>query len=173
MLLRLVHAGVITGKVVDDRGGPMIGVTVTVLHKPSEEELEDAGPRAKKIEMITASVRQTDDRSEYRIFGLKPCEYYSNVTGTGGGPVFGGMQQRYGRRTYVGAAPGRQLAPMYFPGVLRLDQAQAVMFQAGEETQADFAMRGIKLVEVASDGSRWRPRHGFGRSVRRSKHGRL
>jgi hypothetical protein len=51
----------------------MIGVTITVLHKPSEE-LEDAGPRAKKIEMITASVRQTDDRSVYRIFGLKPCE---------------------------------------------------------------------------------------------------
>jgi hypothetical protein len=59
VLFRLVRAGVITGKVVDDTGEPMIGVNVTVLHKASEEELEDAGPRAKKIEMTTASVRQT------------------------------------------------------------------------------------------------------------------
>jgi uncharacterized GH25 family protein len=69
-----VRAGVITGKVVDDTSEPMSEVNVTVLHKASEEELEDAGPRAKKIEMTTASVRQTDDRGEYRIFGLQPGE---------------------------------------------------------------------------------------------------
>jgi uncharacterized surface anchored protein len=38
---------------------------------------------------------------------------------------------------------------MYFPGVLQFDQAQAVVLRAGEEMQADFAMRRIKLVEVA------------------------
>ena len=32
-----------SGKVVDDTGEPMVGVNVTVLDKPSEEELEDAG----------------------------------------------------------------------------------------------------------------------------------
>src|SRR5215831_12418940 len=46
-------------------------------------------------------------------------------------------------------ALGSQFAPMYLPGVLRLDQAQAVVLRAGEEMQADFAMRRIKLVEVA------------------------
>ena len=38
---------------------------------------------------------------------------------------------------------------MYYPGVLQFDQAQPVMLQAGEEMQADFSMRRIKLVEVA------------------------
>jgi hypothetical protein len=47
---------------------------------------------------------------------------------------------------------------VYFPGVLQLDQAQAVVLQAGEEMRADFAMRRIKLAQVAgrvmgADGS--------------------
>jgi hypothetical protein len=67
VLFRLVRAGVITGKVVDDAGGPMFGVSVMVLHTPSEEEREEYGPRFKKVEMTTASVTQTDDRGEYRI----------------------------------------------------------------------------------------------------------
>jgi hypothetical protein len=53
-----------------------------------------------------------------------------------------------GERALVQAL-GSQFAPMYFLGVLQLDQAQAVVSQAGEEMQADFAMRRIKLVEVA------------------------
>ena len=65
VLFRLVRAGVITGKVVDDTGEPMIGVNVTVLHKPSEEEREDAGPRAKKVEMTIASVGH--DRRSRRV----------------------------------------------------------------------------------------------------------
>ena len=133
MLFRLVRAGVITGKVVDDTGEPMIGVNVTVLHKPSEEELEDAGPRPKKVEMTTASIGQTDDRGEYRIFGLKPGEYYLKATETGGGPVLGGMCNGMGGERTLVQALGSQFAPMYFPGVLQLDQAQAVVLQAGEE----------------------------------------
>src|SRR5215831_3312967 len=46
-------------------------------------------------------------------------------------------------------ALGSQFAPMYLPGVLQLDQAQAVVLRAGGGMQADFAMRRIKLVEVA------------------------
>jgi protocatechuate 3,4-dioxygenase beta subunit len=150
VLFRLVRAGVITGKVVDDTGEPMIGVNVTVLHKPSEEELEDAGPRAKKVEMTTASIGQTDDRGEYRIFGLKPGEYYLKATETGGVPYMGGGQDSgMGQERMVLQVLGSPFAPMYFPGVLQLDQAQAVVLRAGEEMQADFAMRRIKLVEVA------------------------
>jgi len=36
VLFRLVGAGVITGKVVDDTGEPMIRVNVTVLHTASD-----------------------------------------------------------------------------------------------------------------------------------------
>src|SRR5271166_5322744 len=36
-MFRLVRAGVITGKVVDDTGEPMMGVNVSVLHKPTDQ----------------------------------------------------------------------------------------------------------------------------------------
>jgi hypothetical protein len=98
--------------------------------------------------MTTASVRQTDDRGEYRIFGLKPGEYYLKATETGGGPVLGGMYNGMGGERSLVQALASQFAPMYFPGVLQLDQAQAVVLQAGEEMRADLAMRRIKLVEV-------------------------
>ena len=50
-MFRLVRAGVITGKVVDDTGEPMMNVNVSVLHKPSDEEREQEGPLGKKLEM--------------------------------------------------------------------------------------------------------------------------
>ena len=89
---------------------------------PSEEELEDAGPRAKKIEMTTASVRQTDDRGEYRIFGLKPGEYYFKATETGGGPVLGGIYTPVWEEN-VRWCKHSAAVRVYFPGVLQLDQA--------------------------------------------------
>jgi len=45
-----------------------------------------------------------------------------------------------GERRLVQAL-GSQFAPMYYPGLLQLDQAQAVVLQAGQEMRADFAMR--------------------------------
>jgi len=149
VLFRLVPAGVITGKVVDDTGEPMIGVSIAVLRKPGEEELEDAGPQARKVEMRTISVKQTDDRGEYRAFGLKPGEYYVKATETGRGPVIGGEYDGMGGERTLLQVLGSQFAPMYFPGVLQLDQAQAITLRAGDEVQADFSMRRIKLVEVA------------------------
>jgi protocatechuate 3,4-dioxygenase beta subunit len=149
VLFRLVRAGVITGRVVDDAGEPMIGVNVAALHKPSEEEREDFGPRAKKVEMTTASVTHTDDRGEYRIHGLKPGEYYVKDTEVGFDRFMGGEDGDMAQERTVLRTLGSQFAPMYYPGVMRLDQAQPVMLQAGEEIEADFAMRRIKLVEVA------------------------
>jgi|SRR5271166_2954734 len=89
-MFRLVRAAVITGKVVDDSDEPMMGVTVSVLRRLTEEELEDAGPRARKQELNPVSVGTTDDRGEYRIYGLKPGEYYIKAAETGEFPPFGG-----------------------------------------------------------------------------------
>jgi hypothetical protein len=128
----------------------MIGVSVTVLRKPSEKELEDALPGARRTEMTSVSVARTDDRGEYRVFGLRPAEYYVKATETGMAPYMGGGQDGgMGQQTMMVQVLGSQFAPMYFPGVLQLDQAQPVVLRAGEEVQADFAMRRIKLVEVA------------------------
>ena len=148
VVFRLVRAGVITGRVVDDSGEPMVGITVSVLRQPTQEEREDAGTRAKNLEMRSISMGQTDDRGEYRIFGLKPGEYYIKASEAGGLPFSNGMMER-GHMERLVRELGSQFAPLYYPGVTQLDQAQAVQLQAGEEMQADFAMRRIKLVEVS------------------------
>ena len=64
------------GARVDESGEPMAKVAVTALRKADAEEKEDWGPRARKEELIASSAALTDDRGEYRIFGLKPGEYY-------------------------------------------------------------------------------------------------
>lgn len=148
VLFRMVRAAVIMGKVVDDSGEPMVGVNVSVLHKPTEEEREEEGPRGKKLEMTSVSAVPTDDRGEYRIFGLKPGDYYVKAVETSEGPFFWAQNQS-GSNEVVLHELGSQFAPIFYPGVLQMDQAQAVTLSAGEEAQADLAMRRIKLVEVA------------------------
>jgi len=148
VLFRMVRAGVITGKVVDDTGEPMMNVNVSALHKPSEEEREDEAPGSKKFEMTTVSAGSTDDRGEYRLYGLKPGEYFVEATELGGGFYFPGQIFENGSERLL-QEMGSQFAPLYYPGVLQTDQAQAITLSAGEEAQADFAMRRVKMVEVA------------------------
>ena len=147
-LFQLTRAGVITGKVVDDAGEPMVGANVAVLHKPSDEELEDAGPLRRKVELTMVSAGQTDDRGEYRIFNIKPGEYYVKAANTAERWGIGGMTESV-VDWRLKEELGSLFAPIYYPGVLQLDQAQAITLSAGEEAQADFAMRKIKMVEVA------------------------
>jgi hypothetical protein len=148
VLFRLVRAGVITGKVVDDNGEAMMGVSVSVMHRPTEEEREEDGLRSRKSELTTVSVGETDDRGEYRVYGLKPGEYYVKAAETGQSMNrYGPMAD--GNDSWLLEFLGTQFAPLYYPGVLQMDQAQAITLRAGDEVQADFAMRHIKLVEVA------------------------
>jgi protocatechuate 3,4-dioxygenase beta subunit len=148
-IFRMVRAGVITGRVVDDTGEPMMGVTVSVLHKPGEEEREVEGPRRKKLEMIMVSGGSTDDRGEYRIYSLKPGEYYLKAAATGGHWISGGTMMMSGTDWALMQELGSPYSPLFYSGVLQLEQAQAITLGPGEETQADFAMRKVKMVEVA------------------------
>ena len=146
VIFRLVRAAVVTGRVIDEAGDPMVGVMVSVLQKPSADDIEEAGPRGKKQELSEMSSAATDDRGEYRVFGLKPGDYYIRATDTDHPPwpvtsdgVDWAVRQELGGRN----------APLYYPGVVQPDQAQAVSLRAGEEVQADFAMRHIKTVEIS------------------------
>jgi protocatechuate 3,4-dioxygenase beta subunit len=148
VLFRMVRASAITGKVLDDTGEPMMAVNVSVLRKLTEEERENEGPRGKKLEMTSVSVVQTDDRGEYRIFGLEPGEYFVKAAENAESLyMFGQMEE--GSDARVLRELGTQYAPLDYPGALQVDQAQAVTLRAGEEMQADFFMHRVKLVEVA------------------------
>jgi hypothetical protein len=146
VLFRLTAAAVITGRVTNEDGDPMQRLEVVALRRPSEEETEDLDEfRRQKIQMEPVASAESDDRGQYRIFGLKPGEYFiraEDATSFAGGRI---LDDDF----WVKHALGSEYASTYFPGVSQVSQAQVVPIKAGEEAQADITMRRVKTVEVA------------------------
>ncbi len=145
---RLVRAAVVTGRIVDESGEPVAKLAVIALRKLSAEEKEDWGPQDSKMQLIGSSATRTDDRGEYRIFGLKPGEYYVKAGEADASPFFG-LDQDDSTSWTVRNNLGNQYAAIFYPGVVQLDQAQSLQLGPGEEVEADFTMRNVKTVEVA------------------------
>ena len=146
VLFRLAMAAVISGHVNNEDGEAMVRVGVTALRKPTEEETSDQDlPASRKPEPTPVSSAQTDDRGEYRLFGLEPGEYYIKATDS----FQPDMNMFSGQDQFIREFLGSDYAPVYFPGVPRLGQAQAVSVGAGAEVQVDFAMRPVKTVGIS------------------------
>ena len=146
VLFRMIMAAAVTGRVTDENGEPMAGVQVSASRRLSEDEIEEeAFYASKKQRLTTAGAAQTDDRGHYRLFGLRPGGYYIRASDS---PEFGfgGFQWR---DMQIRETLGTAYAPLYYPGVLHLDQAQVIPLRAGDEAQADFSMRHVKTVEVS------------------------
>lgn len=144
-LFRLIRGAVITGRIVDESGEPMARIKVTALRKVSAKEMEDAGARNPKDQLMDASTALTDDRGEYRLFEMLPGEYYVRAAES---ESFG-LGAEDGLNWVTRESLGSQYAPVFYPGVIQLDQAQSVALGVGEEARAEFAMRHVKTVEVA------------------------
>jgi len=145
-LFRMTVSGVVTGHVTNEDGEAMIRVQVVALRGPSEEEIEDeASFTSRKRELRAVSSAQTDDRGQYRIFGLKPGEYYIKVTDSFEPDRNIAVDEGYWVQQFLGS----EYAPVYFPDVTQANQAQVVSVKAGNEVQADVFMQRIKTVEIA------------------------
>jgi hypothetical protein len=106
----LVKGGVITGRVTDALGEPLVGMTVRA------ERLRDlTGNVATEI---TPRSRQTDDRGIYRLFGLEPGVYVVHVKGMG---EFG---DAFGVQSFE--------VPTYYPATVRATAAE-ITVQSGAE----------------------------------------
>jgi protocatechuate 3,4-dioxygenase beta subunit len=132
VLFRLMRAAVVTGRIVDESGEPVAKLAVVAMRKLSAEEKEDWGSQAKKIQLIGSSATRTDDRGEYRIFGLKPGEYYVKAGESDAFPSFG-LDQDDSTSWRVRQNLGSQFAAIFYPGVVQLDQALSFRLGPGEE----------------------------------------
>jgi protocatechuate 3,4-dioxygenase beta subunit len=146
VLFRLTRAAVITGSVNNENGEPLVGVQVLVLNRPSEDEIEDLGEWAsRKLELQPVASGHTDDRGQFRIFGLKPGQYYIRATDLFEPDAVGlGASSEY----LVQQNLGSEYGPVYYPSGLQIAQAESISVRAGDEVQADISMRHIKPVEV-------------------------
>ena len=106
----LIRAGVLEGRVVDQDNEPVERVSVAVNGYRS---------LGGKRRLLPFGRDDTDDRGQFRIFGIPPGKYFLSVS----------------PRPFI-AYPQREMrsfAPTYYPGVLRVEEAASIEVTPGEE----------------------------------------
>ena len=124
--LQLPPAAAISGRVVDAAGEPIGRVTVGAVRIVPEGT-------------ATAVTAQTDDRGQYRVFGLIPGEY---VVHTGGRPQTTGISERP-------EDDPQGPVPSYAPGVAWLDRASRVRLGPGREATLDIQVLEGRLGTIS------------------------
>jgi protocatechuate 3,4-dioxygenase beta subunit len=135
LLFRLVPSGVIAGRVLDEDGEPLASVTVSALR-----EVYNEGKRT----LATSSAVSTDDRGDYRLFGLAPGRYFVTA-----------VYPHWGRYGGTGDAsdstdPQQQgYAKVFYPGTPDAAKAMSIVIKAGEEAPSiDILMRRVSVYHV-------------------------
>ena len=155
--IRLVRGAVLAGRVVDQDGRPMSGLRPLVM----EFRTIGGQRRLQQVYAGAIGITQTDDRGEFRLFGLPPGSFIVGVTVP---PTNSGFRQNSaaelqwarqpaspGATTGPPAAPGAQsYAPMFFPGVDDPAAATTIALASGEErTGIDIIVRPVFTSRVA------------------------
>jgi hypothetical protein len=124
--LRLTPLGVMTGKVVDQAGQPLLAVGIVLLRARVEDGLRQTS---------TERNVSTDDRGTYRLWNLQPGKYYLKAAGRRDATYF------HVGDTTPQLFPEEGFAPVYFGGGRTLDSAAPIEIEAGTEARADLALR--------------------------------
>jgi hypothetical protein len=164
--LRLPRGSVVTGRVFDELGDPMPGIVVRVMRYQYAQ-----GTR----QLVPAGMGQSDDRGEYRIWGLNPGEYFVSAVAPNLPDTLGGRglppAVAAGRGGFLGpggaGAPGRgrggrsfeaptpddasvAYAPTYYPGVPSVNEARPVnVGLGGESAGIDFSVLLVRTSRIA------------------------
>jgi hypothetical protein len=110
--IKMIKGGVITGRVTNSKGDPIVGVPVRAV------ALNNAS--WSHTDFLGVGAAESDDRGIYRIYGLRPGQYVVNAGGAG---QFG-----------LGVSNGFDLdVPTYYPSATR-DTAIPVAVRSGDET---------------------------------------
>ena len=133
--LALPRGSVITGQVVDEVGDPLAGVSVRAMR----HEYRQGGRR-----LTTVGADTSDDRGQYRVYGLAPGTYYVSAVARF---LDGGRGFRRGFRRSNQVEQDMGYAPTYYPGVASSAQAMPLTLGVSEEmTGIGF---GVRLVPTA------------------------
>jgi hypothetical protein len=154
LAVRIWQGAVLTGTVRDADGRPSAGTLVRAYR--------NGGTSTQPMPVLTNNGATTDERGQYRIFGLEPGAYVLSARspiGQASAQVLTdrrvddllSMLQR-GQRTGFAATGGdtsesaRSFAPTFYPGTSAIEQAQVLTLRAGEELEGlDFAIISIPV----------------------------
>lgn len=109
LTVNLIKGGVITGRVTDTTGEPIVSATV-IAHRTHDLEGRKTGR--------DSEWQRTDDRGVYRLYGLEPGRYVVRVDAGSG--------------VYAGDSETVEETPTYYPSSAR-DAAVDITVRAGEE----------------------------------------
>ncbi|MBI1762840.1 MAG: carboxypeptidase regulatory-like domain-containing protein [Acidobacteria bacterium] len=147
--LWLVKGGVITGRVLNPAGDPVIGVRVSAQPIGATLASTATAPPA-----LANSDAQTDDRGIYRLFGLPAGTYVvvanANAVAGGGGGGGGGFGAAFG-----GGRPGQQRnpfandGPIYHPSGGRAAAAEITVSSGAEISGIDIQYRSVHGVAIS------------------------
>ena len=138
---KLSRGGAFSGRIVDEFGDPIAGVTVSALRF----HVTAQGLRTTR----TGTTVPSDDTGAYRVYGLPPGQYYISVNDPGARFVLNindvlanvaispdGGNIAVSRIDDSGGPPGREpqrFAPTYYPGTATIADAQRLTLALGEE----------------------------------------
>jgi hypothetical protein len=120
LVLRMARGGVITGIVTDDTGRPVPDILMRVLQFRFVNGERTLVPATGS----TGIGETTDDRGEYRLYGLAPGDYV----------VAAVPNDEAGGTTRVAGGGTVGYVPVYSPGTPMASEAATVSVKAGEET---------------------------------------
>jgi protocatechuate 3,4-dioxygenase beta subunit len=139
--LALPRGSVLTVRVTDDRGDPVAGADVRIQQF---EYQPDGGRRLTGVSNGGVGSGTTDDRGEFRAYGLMPGDYVVGATpralptrATDPTPGDGDL------------GDGVPLAPTFYPGTISVDRASPVSVGLGEETGIQISMLAARLGRVS------------------------
>ena len=139
LVFKLVRQAVISGRVYDEEGEPVVRAQVMVSryrYVDGERQLGGEG------------FGSTNDLGEYRVFGLAPGSYYVSATYQDNFSSFARFQRRGGGDAgRSGVQEG--YVPTYYPGVNDPDRAAPLDLRAGDElSSVDFTLLPTRTVSV-------------------------
>jgi protocatechuate 3,4-dioxygenase beta subunit len=134
--LVMLPGAVITGRILNEEGEPMPHVAVGAMQYVYTIYGRHLTP--------TGNTAETDDKGEYRLFGLQPGSYligadpgrmaYAEGTGVVIGPESGAGRGKSNSTTYVAT---------YYPNETSPEQATPIVVKPGDEAQANLSLSRV------------------------------
>lgn len=141
----LPRGSVITGRITDENGDPVVGAQVQALmyrYGP------DGRRRLASFPSQSLFSNRTNDLGEYRLFGLMPGSYVVSAFNSTTGVV---------SLTQSGPGPGRVsgleardgFVETFFPGSANAAEAQTVIVNLSEEVDASFSLSTARMAKIS------------------------
>ena len=133
LIFKMTPAAVIAGRILDEDGEPLPSVTVNAMREAYSEG---------KRKLSMSATAQTNDRGEYRLFGLPPGRYFISAR-------YGTWERGTEENDQQSQDSGQGYAKMFYPGTPDRTKATAISVKAGEEIPSvEILMRQVSVYHV-------------------------